>query len=113
MKVFCIAKGFSLTEALESQINERIRVSLDRFSAQVRSVKVLLCDENGPKGGLDKRCTVELQLTKGGQIVRKSVASDAYAAIGECFHRIERALAALSKRSRSRRAQPTVVHTES
>jgi putative sigma-54 modulation protein len=104
MRVLCTAKGFSLTEGLESQVHERIRFDLDRFTHLVRSIRVLLADENGPKGGQDKRCTVELQLSSGGRIVRKSVASDAYAAIGATFQRIERALVALSERQRPKRS---------
>ncbi|NDC37670.1 MAG: HPF/RaiA family ribosome-associated protein [Proteobacteria bacterium] len=105
MRVLCTAKGFTLTEGLQMQVDERIRLSLDRVSHLVRSVRVLLCDENGPKGGRDKRCTVELELLKGGRIVRKSVAADAYAAIGQSFQRIERALLGLAKRRRARRGE--------
>lgn len=112
MRILCTAKGFALTDGLESQVHQRIRLGLDRFAHLICSVQVLIRDENGPKGGLDKRCTVELELAKGGRIVCKSVSSDACAAIGEAFQRIERALSTFAKRQRGRRSASTITEME-
>jgi ribosome-associated translation inhibitor RaiA len=100
MRVLCVAKGFTLTDALQECVSNQIGVGLDRFKHLIRAVRVTLRDVNGPKGGKDKRCLVQLDLSGGGLIVRESAGVDAYATIVEAFQRVERAVASLGKRRR-------------
>ena len=40
---------------------ERVRFALRRLTAWVPQAKVQFSDVNGPRGGVDKRCQVELR----------------------------------------------------
>ena len=40
----------------------RFELALGRFHARIRSVVVRVTDLNGPRGGVDKRCRVTVQL---------------------------------------------------
>jgi hypothetical protein len=35
--------------------------ALSRFASRLRAVRVRLADVNGPRGGVDKRCSVEIR----------------------------------------------------
>ena len=41
----------------------RFDVALGRFHGRIRSVVIRVADLNGPRGGVDKRCRVTVQLT--------------------------------------------------
>jgi putative sigma-54 modulation protein len=60
MKLSLRVRGATADKELTEQVRNRAAVALGRFSDRVNSVVVRLDDMNGPKGGIDKRCTVEV-----------------------------------------------------
>lgn len=54
----------------------RMRFALRRLSTFVPHAKVQFSDINGPRGGVDKRCQVELTTEKAGTVVIASLARD-------------------------------------
>jgi ribosomal subunit interface protein len=94
-------RGFSLTPGLRSYGEQRLGFALDRHRERIARVRVTLADVNGPKGGEDKSCKVEVRL-RGGRTVRASVVdADAYAALGVAAHRAGRALSRALERERA------------
>jgi ribosome-associated translation inhibitor RaiA len=94
-------RGFSLTAGLRAYAEQRAELALDRHRDRIARVRVTVADVNGPKGGEDKSCRVEVRL-RGGLTVRATVVdSDAYAAIGIAVHRAGRALARALARERA------------
>ena len=55
---------------------ERARFTFRRLAAWVPCVKVQFSDVNGPQGGMDKRCQVELNKGTAGRVVVVSLAQD-------------------------------------
>ena len=55
---------------------ERVRFALRRLTAWVPQAKVQFSDVNGPRGGVDKRCQVELRTDSAGTVVIASLAGD-------------------------------------
>ena len=55
---------------------ERVRFALRRLARGVPRAKVQLSDVNGPRGGVDKRCQVELSTETLGLLVIVSQARD-------------------------------------
>lgn len=51
-----------LSEEFRQYIERRLRFALGRFASAIQRVKVRTEDINGPRGGIDKRCHVEVQL---------------------------------------------------
>ena len=49
------------TDRIRAHVERRLGFALSRFEDRLTSVIVRLSDENGPKGGLDKRCRIELR----------------------------------------------------
>jgi putative sigma-54 modulation protein len=94
-------RGFVLTAALRSHVERRLEFALDRYQDRIARIRVVLADVNGPKGGDDKSCRIELRL-RGGRALRvTAVDGDAYAAIGAAAHRAGRALARALHRERA------------
>jgi hypothetical protein len=43
-------------------VHRRLEFALGRFSSRIRSLHVRLIDENGPRGGPDKKCLIAVRL---------------------------------------------------
>ena len=57
------------SDALRSHVERRFHFALARILRRVGLIVVRFADLNGPRGGRDKRCDVQVQLV-GGQTVR-------------------------------------------
>lgn len=57
------------SELLREFGNRRLHFALRRFEDQIRTVTVRLQDENGPRGGVDTRCVITVDLKHGEPIV--------------------------------------------
>jgi hypothetical protein len=71
---------------------ERVRFALRRLSALVPRAKVQFTDVNGPRGGVDKRCQVELSTEATGTVVIASLAHDWRTALDRSLGRATRVL---------------------
>lgn len=81
---------------------ERVRFALRRLTPLVPRAKVQFSDVNGPRGGIDKRCQVELSTEAAGTVVIASLARDWRTALDRSLGRATRVL----KRSLQRNQKP-------
>jgi len=92
MQIDIQARGFKLTESLRAQAERRVRFAIGSASARVRNVAVRLSDQNGPRGGVDKRCTIRLTLPRVPPVVIEQQEADLYIAIDRAADRAGRAV---------------------
>jgi hypothetical protein len=78
---------------------ERVRFALRRLSTLVPHAKVQFSDVNGPRGGVDKRCQVELKTDNAGTVVITSLAHDWRTALNQSLTRATRVLTRSLRRS--------------
>ena len=52
-----------------AHIERRLQFALSRFSGRIQRVQVILEDQNGPRGGLDKSCRIVVRLKEDGDVV--------------------------------------------
>jgi putative sigma-54 modulation protein len=98
------SEGFRTTAALHAFTRERLDFALGRFQELVAKVRVRLSDDNGPRGGIDKRCRFEVRLRGAPTVLIEERSDDLYAAIARAAQRVERQVARLaSARIGSRR----------
>ena len=107
MKLEIRSHGFSLTQAIIQHVQKRFASALRHGGRTVADVTVRLRDVNGPRrGGVDKRCGVEIRLAHGGPTVIQETDDDLYTAIDRAANRSKRTLlkkiGRLRKRSRVR-----------
>ncbi|MEN9315986.1 MAG: hypothetical protein RIS35_2379 [Pseudomonadota bacterium] len=89
---------------LRDLTERRVRFVLRRLRWRVPRAEVQLSDLNGPRGGIDKRCQVELRTDGAGTVVVTSVAHSWRAALDDALARAARFLMRqLRRRSESRR----------
>ena len=77
---------------LRDLTERRVRFVLRRLGWVVPRAEVQMSDVNGPRGGIDKRCQVELQTDGAGSVVVASVASDWRAALNKALAKAARFL---------------------
>lgn len=90
-----------------ARAERRLRFVLRRLSWLVPQARIRLVDLNGPRGGVDKRCQVELHTAGAGTVVVTAVATHWAAALDRALARAARALLRAWRRSRTQRA-PTM-----
>lgn len=93
MKIEVRTRSFSLTQGLHASVERRMELALDRYRDRIARVRVVLDDLNGPKGGEDKSCGIEVVLRDGRAVRATARGADAYVAIADAAHRVGRALA--------------------
>lgn len=101
---------FSLTDSLREHIERRIQFALSWANHNLQKVTLRLDDINGPKGGADKSCRIQIPITGGKPVVIEDIQSDLYIAIDRAVERAGRALSRKLERKREhthRRFTPT------
>jgi putative sigma-54 modulation protein len=104
------ARGFPLTEALENHVHNRLGFTFLHASSRVNRVRVRLSDLNGPRGGVDKCCLVEIRLAGLPVVIVEDVQSDMYSAIDRAVGRATRTVKRRLALQGSRRHQTAAQH---
>jgi ribosome-associated translation inhibitor RaiA len=98
---------------LRDLTERRVRFVLRRLGWLVPRAEVQMSDVNGPRGGVDKRCQVELRTDGAGSVVVASVANDWRTALDNALARAARFLMRLWRRSSdSRRMRQRFISLE-
>ncbi|GAB4550515.1 MAG: hypothetical protein Tsb007_02040 [Rhizobacter sp.] len=84
------AQGFTVTPALAEHVRRRLGFVLARHSAHIQRVAVRVGDENGPRGGVDKFCRIQVNLLNMPFAMVEDVGADLYAAIDRAADRVGR-----------------------
>lgn len=101
------SSNLTISVALREHVARRLDFALRRFSHRIERVVVRITDENGPKGGPDKRCRIGAHLDGAEAVLVEATDSDAYVAASQAAIRLEERVArALTKR----RSRSTVAH---
>jgi putative sigma-54 modulation protein len=99
MQIEIQARNFSLTRAMRAHIERRLAFALSTCNRHVRRILVRLSDINGPRGGNDKRCQLEVMLP-GQAVVVEDTEADLYVAINRAAARAGRSVMRQLRRKR-------------
>lgn len=92
MRIEIKASGFELTDGLREHTVRRLHFALGWANHDVHAVNVRLSDINGPRGGKDKHCHIQVPFPGTRNIVIEDTESDLYVAIDRAAERAERAV---------------------
>jgi len=81
------SRSFSLTNALKEYAKQKLESSLSSCEDHLQQVVVRLSDINGPKGGKDKLCHIQVVLAGMPDVVIDDTEEDMYAAIDRATER--------------------------
>ena len=91
-------------QELRTLTERRVRQAFKRLAWLIPRVRVHLSDINGPRGGIDKRCQIELITDGGKPVIVTSLARDWFLALQSALTRAARSLLHNLQRSRQPRA---------
>ena len=114
MQIDIQARDFSLTDALRSHAERRLRFALTCCDDHIQRVVIRLSDINGPRGGADKRCHLRVVLDGLPDVIIEDIEADLYVAIDRAADRAGRTLVRKIDRKQSllRQARPPISDTQ-
>lgn len=103
-------RRLNLTRGLRGFGERRTRSVLSRFDERIKKVTLWLSDVNGPKGGNDKNCQVQIDITGKSPVIVEETRENLYVAINRALERSGRTVVRKlgRERSRVRRTAPMV-----
>lgn len=93
------------TMELREHIDRRLGFALGKFGDKVSQVAVHLVDQNGPRGGVDIRCKIHVQLHPHGALFIEQDESSPEQAVDGAIHRLGQAVRRELERQRHSRMQ--------
>ena len=108
MKLLVVGQRTNVTEDLREFITRRLHFALGRFAPQVERVTARVADVNGPRGGTDKRCRMEVKLRGLGSVSSEAHADDVEEAAAFAAERLGRGVARSLERRQQAKRRPGV-----
>jgi ribosomal subunit interface protein len=104
MQIDIQARSFILTKALKNYVEKKLKSALSTYDKHrhLQSAVIRLSDINGPKGGEDKLCQIQVKVAGGPDIIIKNTEQDMYTAIDGATHRAANAVVRRIGRQRRR-----------
>jgi ribosome-associated translation inhibitor RaiA len=95
-----------LEDAVRSFLDQALYSSFQRFYREREKLRVTLQDINGPRGGVDKSCRIEVRLFPSGRWVMQEVRNaNVFAAINLAIRRVKYSMRKSVERARAGRAR--------
>lgn len=112
MQIDIQARSFKLTTSLKKYVEKKLKASLSGCQDRLRRVVIRLSDINGPKGGEDKLCHIQVVLPGMPDVIIEDTENDMYAAINKASDRVNTVVTRkLSrKKLKARHSQPLRRH---
>lgn len=101
MRIDIHSSKFTLTESLRSHIERRVQFALSWAYHKLPHIHLRLDDINGPKGGPDKVCRIQIPLSGSKPVVIEETQTDMYTAIDRAVERAARTISRRIERSRT------------
>jgi putative sigma-54 modulation protein len=105
MRFKIVSRGLRLSSAMHNYLERRAQFALGRFAAAIHTVQISVLDENGPRGGIDKRCRVLLSLQRGEPLVVEGLGDQLERLFADTLERAGRTVARTIKRTTTRRSE--------
>ncbi|WP_126452986.1 HPF/RaiA family ribosome-associated protein [Sulfuriflexus mobilis] len=102
MQIDIQSRNFPLTNALRDRVERRLCFALSTRDEHILRIMVRLSDINGPRGGADKCCHIQVILPHLPDVVIEDTEVDLYAAIDRAADRAGRTVGRRLARHRDR-----------
>lgn len=107
MRLQIESPDFHLTRAMREFLETRVHCGLGHSDPEISMVEVHLSDDNGRRGGVDKRCRIRVKLHHQADVLVDDVESDLYLAMTRAADRAGRTVSRRLSRRRSLRRTRT------
>ena len=109
MQIEIQARDFSLTPALRSHIERRLGFAFSTRYEHIQRIQVRIYDINGPRGGDDKCCQIQIILAGVADVIIEDTETDLYVAISRAAERASRMLARRLDKQRNKNRTRSVI----
>jgi putative sigma-54 modulation protein len=92
-----------LSRSLVDFVERRMGFALGRFAAHISRVTIRLEDLNGPRGGLDQQCRIDVALIRSGRLIVRDTGKDIETAVSRAADRVAHRVRTALDRRRTRR----------
>lgn len=96
MRIHLQTQGFELTSAIDAHVRRQLARHLAASENDIIAVDVFMGDINGPRGGMDKKALVSVQLPSRLSVQFEAIHSDLYRAVAvaarKAKHSVKRTL---------------------
>ena len=106
MRVEIRGRRIEVTDQLRAHGERSLAFALARFGMRIESVTVYLVDVDGPRGGVDKCCRIDVKLRPAGRVFVEEAASGLHTALDRAAGRVGRSVGRKLRREQSRRLDP-------
>jgi putative sigma-54 modulation protein len=113
MQIDIQARNFPLTDALRNHTKRRLGFALSARDDHIQRVIVRLSDINGPRGGVDKCCHIQVAIARLPDVVIEDTEADLYAAIDRAADRAGRTVGRRLMKKRIKARSSSLHHMES
>ena len=108
MSINITDRGDLLDSESRQLAERRLQFALSRFDSRIKQVDLLVNDENGPRGGIDKSCCISVSLHQAANVVISDRDSDVIKCISRAAERAGRAVSrAIARSNDIARSRPT------
>ena len=98
------ARGYEMDAETRDHLEDRFRKAVGDWSKRIRRASVYLQDVNGPKGGRDRRCSIEARLLGRGVVVAIGTGTNFDTSLRLAARRLVRRLREIFRRTRRKAA---------
>jgi ribosome hibernation promoting factor len=98
------------TEAPREHAARKLSFALRRFHDQIHHITVRIVDVNGPRGGVDSRCSITADLVDGSRLFVDATAAWPFAAITHAASRLVETIRRVRKRQAEHRIGATTTN---
>lgn len=101
MNIEVRGKDIELPVGFRAFVARKIDLALGRFSDRIAEVRVGIADVNGPRGGVDKTCRVEVRGARSWEVIVTAADADMYTVVHQAGDRVNRAVSKAIAKSRT------------
>ncbi|QDS95727.1 hypothetical protein FF011L_45270 [Roseimaritima multifibrata] len=110
MRVLVSSSIDRFSASTRESVQDLLTGTLARFTPRIAEVSVLVSDENGPRGGVDKLCRVNVQIPGLGMVTTTGRHEKMMAAVHEAVRRAKKVVVSKLKRAQSLRERQRSKH---
>jgi len=110
MQIQIQSRNFPLTQALRSHVTRRLNFALSSRYEHIQRILVRLSDINGPRGGNDKCCHIQVVIPRLPDVVIEDTETDLYVAIDRAADRTSRTVSRRLARQRHKNRHRSLIN---
>jgi putative sigma-54 modulation protein len=112
MRMSITSPNIQLNDALRRTAEGRFKVVLRRISNRIDRASIVLTDDNGLKGGVDKHCRLKVKMRGNGTVSTEGHHENLMASIDKALRRARRIILKRVKRRVARSRKQAVANTD-